>query len=314
MSIYRDGNVEKIVDYNSLGENITTEKSDGAKTIYTTKYASGKTKSSYPIECGVYHGRLSQYFPNGKILYDYDWLNGRKHGPYQYLTTDNSLEWGGQFDTGNEFGIWTDKNSIGRLESQGKFFNGQYDSIWNYYYVSGKISSNVAYKNGDRDGVASFFAPDGTPLLQKFFESGFLTFYRILTNGQSGEWIPVKKDYTIAASYPDGTKAYEEPIKNGLVNGPKRIFYRDGTIYSEQHFVDGNYNGKYVINHANGKPAESGQYKSDNLVGVRQFFNEAGTLIKSEEYVNGVRHGKTITYSNGVIQNEVLFWGGSPEK
>jgi len=314
VSTYLNGKVENIEDYNSQGLNLTTTKEEGAKKTYEVKYSSGKTKSMYEIVCGVYHGHLSQWFPNGAIFYDYDWVNGWKSGELRYMTTDNTLEWGGERVNGYETGKWTYKNPIGLLDSEGIFFRGEYDSTWNYYYQFGAISSTAEYSNGDRDGITHYFAPDGTSMFQKLFESDRFVAYRLAGSGQFGNWIPVKKDMSITINYTlSGKPFYEEVLKNGEINGSKKIYYPDGKLYSEYNFIDGDYEGKYFIYHANGKVAESGEYKNDKLMGTRQFFNQDGLLLKSEEYVNGMRHGKSTTYLNGAIKNEVIFWGGTPD-
>ena len=48
------------------------------------------------------------------------------------------------------------------------------------------------------------------------------------------------------------------------------------------------------------------------MTGVQEYYNEDGTLYKTEEYVNGYREGKSILYKNGVKVKEIMFWGNDP--
>lgn len=229
------------------------------------------------------------------------------------MTTDNYLEWGGRWEDGNKMGIWEERNSVNQLESRGRFFNDSYDSTWTYYYITGAVSSHVPYRNDEREGITQGFSPDGTPIVEKRFESGLLVAYRVSNKGQWGEWQLVKKDMVIKATFADGSVAYEETYKSGLQTGTRRIYYKTGKPYSEYGFQNGDYEGAYTIYHPNGTVAESGNHVKDDLTGTRKYFAEDGTVIKTEEFMSGVQHGKFITYKAGKVVNEVVFFGGEPE-
>jgi antitoxin component YwqK of YwqJK toxin-antitoxin module/Tfp pilus assembly protein PilF len=311
---YKNGEVEGIEEYNSTGTKITSVKTTGTRQTYETKYASGKPKATYEVQCGHYNGRISVLYPNGKTFYSYDLINGRKQGDYKQMTIDGIPDWAGKFEDGQEVGIWTSYSPVGKLESIGKFANGQRDSVTNFFYNNGKTSSNVLYRYGEREGITKIFSPDGTPILEKNYELGQMVAYRVFVNGKAGEWLPAKKEMAITVTNATGDKVYEEHFKNGLIEGAKKVYFDNGKLYSEYNFADGDREGVYTIYYSNGKVAEKGEYKNDEFNAVRKFYKEDGKILKSEEYLFGARHGSTLLYNNGAKAGEVLFWAGSPEK
>ena len=117
---------------------------------------------------------------------------------------------------------------------------------------------------------------------------------------------------SIVINYQNGKKAYEEEYKNGVLNGPKRIYYPNGNLHSEFNYALGDYHGDYRIYYSNGKIREKGTYKLDELDGTLEKYNEDGSLYLVERYLMGIRSGKATVFEQGQKKMEFDFYGGLP--
>lgn len=308
-------NVIRIDRYNPEGMLITKSRVDNGKKIFETFYPSGKTQTRYELLEGSFHGTIAQSFPDGKIYFEYDMANNVKHGKYKHYGVNNQLELEGISANGSQSGKRTAYYPSGKTEYIGFYIEGDIDSTWTNYFPHGAVASLMGYAGRERHGITRYNAGDGTPVVEKFFEKGSIVAYRTVNSaGQFGEWIPFKGNEAISAKYPDGTKAYEEQYKNGLIQGARRIYFPDGKLADEQYYKDGDYNGPFQSFYPNGKLYEKGQYESDELTGVVETYNEDGTLLQTVTYQYSVKNGKAVIYNKGQKIKEYTFWAGTPQQ
>jgi uncharacterized protein len=304
-----EGNVEALRFFAPDGKNVGILKDNGKKKIYETTFQNKKPQFHMETLCGMYYGAYTRWFPDGKPFYSYTFVNGKRDGKFQYYDIRNQLEREGNYVDGWAEGIWKGYEN-GKLDYIGRYFNNKFDSVWTYFGADGKESSRSSYLRGERHGLSSTANAEGGPALEKLYENDDLVAYRTIRgDGTWSEWQKFNGNAVITTYYNNGAKASEEEYKNGRLTGVRRNFFSNGKIYSEYNFINGDYEGPFIVNYPNGKVREKGEYKFDELHGKVEWFNEDGSLYKSETNNYGVRAGKAVVYQKGVKSKEVTFWG-----
>lgn len=312
VSDYKADKLKDIINYNVDCSPVTERSTATSNISFSTKYKNGKLQSAFETQCGNYT-RIAKWFPDGKLFFSYNLLSGQKEGSYQYNSSNGKILLEGQYLNGLEEGVWKGYYHHGKLDYTGTYLSGNHDSTWTYYFSNGEIASTANYRNDERNGISRYFAPDGTPLLEKFFVHDNLVGYRdISLSTKSMQWKQFTGNASITIHYGDGKKAYEEVYNNGVLSGAKRIYYPNGSLYSEINYVLGDYHGDYRIYYANGKVMEKGTFKLDELNGAVEKYNEDGTLHLVEHYVMGLKNGKSTLYEQGRKKMEFEFYAGTP--
>ncbi|WP_276373049.1 tetratricopeptide repeat protein [Chryseolinea sp. H1M3-3] len=312
LSEYKADQLEDIINYNSNGTAITQKTKQAGNVKFQTTYISGKQQTVFETTCGNYT-KITKWFPDGKIFYAFSFLNGQKDGPYQYNAVTGKTLLQGNFINGQEEGWWKGFYENGKLDYEGAYLSGKHDSTWLYYFPNGQISSIAEFRNDERNGITRYFGPEGTPLLEKLYIEGHLVGFREITPTQAAKaWRPFTGNAQIIINYDNGKKAYEETYKNGVLTGPKRLYYQSGNLFSEYNYVLGDYDGEYRIHQADGRLIEKGTYKFDELHGVVEKYNDDGSLHLKEEYAMGSKNGKTVLFEKGQKKVEYEFFGGLP--
>lgn len=312
--------------YNYVNDDITSETNfngddkiiseevvkDGRKTILI-KYPDGSKAVSSSLLCNKFDGEIINLNGLGKPTLKYNLINGKRHGRYEVSYLNGVASWSGDYVLGDMQGIWNGNYPNGVPETTGRYLSNETDSIYTYFSILGKVESTVTYLNDEKEGVTTIYSIEGAPILEKNYENSFLISYRIANpDGTFGDWIPLKKDAIIEIKNIAGKTIYFETYKNGLLNGSKRIYYGNGTLYSEHQLVDGDYQGPYIINYPDGKPVVRGTYEYDELMGLQEYFNPDGSLQLSNSFVLDVKHGVCKSYKNGKLEQQVTYYNGIP--
>jgi antitoxin component YwqK of YwqJK toxin-antitoxin module len=93
-------------------------------------------------------------------------------------------------------------------------------------------------------------------------------------DGLYTEWYPGHKQIKI--------KGRKNP--EGKKDGVWKMFTEDGYDLSIQTYKNGKRHGAVVVYHPNGALNYSGDYQDDERIGIWKFYNEAGELIKTENF------------------------------
>lgn len=312
MTAYDD--VNRIVDFNlydQTGTSLIKRRDEKGMTLYESFFNTGKQKYKSVVMDGLYSGSLTNWLPDGSVYYTFGFSEGERNGVYKTYHPNGLPETEGAYQNGSREGNWNTYFRNGNIDNKGWYINGTSDSTWTYFFPFGGIHSTVQYEDDDREGVSRYFSPEGTPLVEKFFEFGHLLAYRTVNaDGQFGEWTLFTGDETIRVKHLNGNLAYEEPFKKGQQYGVKRLNYSSGKPCYEYTLTGGDYSGTYKIYYPNGNLYEKKEYSNDQLNGVVEIYHPDGTPLFTETFLNGLSNGKTVIYKQGVKQKEFNFWAG----
>uniref|UniRef100_A0A6C0EFR1 Uncharacterized protein n=1 Tax=viral metagenome TaxID=1070528 RepID=A0A6C0EFR1_9ZZZZ len=126
---------------------------------------------------GVINGKHKQYNRNGKVEYECDYVNDKKHGnefAYYYNKKKNktiiTLEVNYVMDLPNGTIIKRHKNGVTKL--RGVYVNGLKDGIWTEWHDNHEKKSEREYSNGKKIGKLFQWYKNKLPKLEVTFKDG----------------------------------------------------------------------------------------------------------------------------------------------
>ena len=183
------------------------------------------------------------------------------------------------FTKGVPHGEWTDY-MYEKVHQKGMFKNGRYEGeLYTYGYENGDVSRIVSYTNGMRLHSIDYHS-NGNKKRECYYDE----------NGKiHGEEI----------TYDDTGMVIEEArYSHGMLHGKQMRTSSNGT----QEFTTYD-NGELVIErdhiqrYANGNKKETGSFdKKNKKTGKWTYWNEDGSIVQEEHYLNGVLDGKKRVY------------------
>lgn len=182
--------------------------------------------------------------------------------------------------------------------------NGKIEGIAKLYYYDDFIETTTPYKNSKKEGVEKRYFPSGavlrkTPYKDDKIEGIEKIYYEI--GGVESE-IPYKNDKVEGIRkeyYIDGTLASRFAYKNDYKEGYAKKYYHDGSIKLERVYKMGRKHGVEKSYTEEGILTEEIPFFEGSVNGTLKFFNqETGRPFLFVDYVNGIKHGKAVKYSD----------------
>ena len=258
---------------------------------------------------GVEHGKGTIYKMNGSIMYQGDFVEGKREGygifygqEYYYIGQwNNDLAWG--------HGILYTYN--GNIIYDGDFIGDKIEGFGKYIYLNGFYYIGQ-FKNGKKNGKGTLYYENGNILYDgDFINDEFEGYGKLM--------------------YEDG-KYYVGQFKQGLRNGKGIEYKKNGNIIYIGEYKDGALDGfgKAIIEEG---IYYIGQFKNNTANGKGKIINEDGKIMIEIDFINGIyveyvkwkstngnyivgqfrykdkhKYGKgTIYYGNGDIYEGELF-------
>jgi len=235
----------------------------------------------------------------------------------------------------------------GKLSSEGTIRDGKPDGYWKSYFENGKIKSEGNRKNFVLDSLWKFYTAKGLMSVSQEYASG-------KKNGYKSTFEPSEKDSTVgvliskehyvndtlqgtAYYYKKGKLHQTIPYKWGLAEGKSYEFSPDSLITSiiiykggfvkkvtkiNQYNTEGHKEGLWQTFFANGEVKWEGTYTDGKRDGYFKTYNETGSLLTIEKYINDVLQNnppelatletKTTYFSNGNVKTEGPYKDNKP--
>ena len=266
------------------------------------------------------NGYVKEYYDNGILRFEVEYLNGNRHGKGKEYHYNGNLEFEGEYLNGKKHGKGKEYDYDGNLKFEGEYFYGKrwngkgYDNnnkvvyelkngkgYVKEYNSKNKIIFEGDLLNGEINGKGKEYDYDGNLK----FEGEFLNYSK---NGKGKEY---NKDGNIEF---EGEYLYNDKLKGK--------YYINGKLeYEGEYLYDKKYNGKgydengniiYELNKGNGKVKEydnyskklkfEGEYKNRKKNGFGKEFNCCGNLLFEGEYKNGLKwNGKGYDGENNIV-------------
>ncbi len=270
-----------------------------------------------------------------------EYLNGYRNGKYIGYDIEGNISSEGNYLVGQEHGLWkwykegklrTEANyqfgdlhgKLTRFTDQGKvdfveFYEyGSKAGEWINHHSNGMVSVKEYFKNGELHGKKTLYNPNGNLQINLFYNRGKLIAYSYLDENQNEvPKVEIKNETAnILAYYPNGSKAQEFSIKNGLYEGSYIVYHENGQIRYKIEYQNGLRDGLDETFYEDGTLKERNKFTQDDLDGKATTYHENGKLASSITYKLGKRHGEALYYNEKeeLTKKELYYDGDIYEK
>ena len=304
----KDIEITEVIDLNNINSKISET---NAKRAGIETYSDGRIKVLSFYSGKVRNGAYYEYYPNGDINKEVNYINGKKEG------------------MNTEYSVNRTKNTV--AEYKNDLLTGVYTE-----YLNEKVSFRVSYVNGQKGGAAVVSAEKGKKTQKNLYLLDLMTksikYYpgtsiirldrEIDPNGlvheksydkngvlsYSLEGILVNNKVvpngTAVVYGRNGEKLYEYNYENGRANGKYLEYNKDNTVKMQTNLRNGNHNGDVFLYYPNGNIEVycSDVYKRD-IRGTCYKYDNAGK-IKQEKTYEGSYPGLSTSW--GIREVELL--------
>jgi antitoxin component YwqK of YwqJK toxin-antitoxin module len=109
----------------------------------------------------ISQGTVTRWHGNGQIYSIGNFLNGEKHGLFQWWYADGAKKEESTFDKGARIGIVTQWYQNGKKFAEANYKKGQLNGNLTWWYETGQKKEETSFIKGKRDGVAYWWYADG---------------------------------------------------------------------------------------------------------------------------------------------------------
>jgi uncharacterized protein len=133
-------------------------------------YESGNLLREENYVNGQEDGYSTEYADSGSTIAKGDYVMGYKQGPWIEYSGDVKME--GEYNDGEQNGIWKHYYGSGELAFEGKYSAGQPEGKHKWYYKNGKLKEEGEFATGKRNGLWRKYNEDGTLFMYTDYEYG----------------------------------------------------------------------------------------------------------------------------------------------
>ncbi len=310
--IFDSGILLETVQYDSTGKEYNRVKLPSGSGKYVLKHMNGKLMAEGNYVNGYLQGVYNEYFSNGKLESREYFNKGFSDSTYVYYQSDGKIDREGKLKKGHKDGEWKFYNNEGKL-----YYTENYENALlvkrTYYHANGKIDSETPFTNGVKDGWVTSYAESGevmykarfygdemqeysyedkngnmvTPVVLAGATGKVLAYYR--NGGKSAEYEYSAGEYNgLSKTFsPNGKTLWESQEDYGHSEGTMKNYYPDGQLKLLRTYWHNTLQGKYQAYYPGARIRIDGQYDLDYKHGTWKYYDEAGKLVRTEEYFYG---------------------------
>ncbi|OEJ99700.1 toxin-antitoxin system YwqK family antitoxin [Roseivirga misakiensis] len=310
---WKMGTLEEVIQYDSLGNELTTQNLPNGSGKLIINNASGKKRSEVSYECGVLTGTPKTFFEDGTINSSGIVKDGKYNGMHNTYYPDGTIYSYGVYKNDLLDSTWILNDVFGNLSVKREYKDGEISGDVFNYHKNGKVESKCTYVEGKKHGSCEFYAPDGALQMIKNYdkEKGIVSYQYEKSDGNLTDPIPIinTESTTIKAYYRNGKISVSQGYKNGLLNGKTIYYFPNGNISEEIDYLDGDSHGFTKEFYSNGQLYIEQEWYYDYLVGKSKIYYENGQLKRVTDYRFDKKHGKDIWFNNsGEIERSINYW------
>ena len=285
---------------------------------YNDNYLVDRERINRVDNQGRKQGTFRDYYSNGKIKREENYLDNQLHGYYREYDGKGNLVMAMRYERGQimeeideDLKELLDMKSTfddqGRLVFTGGYKDGVPVGIHRFYDTTGvvenaylyndigqKIAEGIIDEQGRRIGAWTDFYPSGEVRAKGTYEN----------NERSGSW---------TFYYLSGSIEQKGRFERGRFQGSWVWFYPNGNIWREESYSNGREDGLFVEYDKNGNILTKGDYISGEKDG--EWIYQVGDHKEKGSYVIGLREGIwRYYYNDGTLEYEGYYSQGNPDK
>jgi antitoxin component YwqK of YwqJK toxin-antitoxin module len=330
-----------LTSYKDGKPHISKEFENNAKVAKKMNYYEppGTLSAIIPFNDKIIHGKVQYLHSDGTLNYIQQFQNDKREGCFEMKFLKGKIAQKGCYVNDKLDGQFVEyfENGVVKLEAQ--FKNGILNGKISENYESGKPKLRAYYKNGKTDGIYSETFSNGKPMTKAryaegmivgtanvYFDDGTISeeyisgtkeapghynrFYKGQKTLASVQVINNKYDGPYNEFNEKGIKVASGTYKDGILEGPFRMFYNNGTLKSEVKYE----NGKEVFYedyYTHGGLQTKAIYGKRNELLKIQVFDSYGAIDIQYPIKNGNIDGEVVKfYRNGTVAERTKYIDG----
>ena len=259
---------------------------------------------------GKKNGIWKEFSPQGILLAEGVYLNGKKHGYFKYYDANGYFQYIEKYE--NDILIENatetmhldrkvDYHPNGKIHTIAHYFKGVPEGVRREYDSTGNVIKSYIFHNGIKlgEGIVDDNGKKQGPW-KEYYESGAIKAKGKYINGKpAGEW---------HYYYEDGKTEIEGAYTSkGQKDGQWWWYYPSGSVLALEEYDDGDLNGLSFSLSAQGDTIECGNYDAGYETGKWYYINDS-TRIEGK-YADGKKEGVWKTYyPNGRLKIEERYF------
>lgn len=187
-------------------------------------------------------GHWKVEYPNGKTLYEADFVEGQPVGEMLRYYENGAVRARMFFEASGQRSTTRLYYKNGKLAAEGLYVNQQKDSVWTYFSeFDASVRIREPYQEGKLHGV-----------VRSYYASGEIS--------EELEWKEGVKEGSWKQYFKNGTTRLSATYKNGLLEGVYEVFLSNKTIQIRGMYLENRAHGTWRFYDENGKEVYSLEY------------------------------------------------------
>ena len=145
---------------------------NGLETRTETAEDGYRTEYQFSPETGKREGWARNYAPDGRLLSEENYAEGRLQGERRAFYPDGSLEIVEHYRDGTFHGDYLTYDSTGHLKVHGQYTDGVMSDTWLRYWPNGRVREEVAVADNADNGPFREWYEDGKPSAAGTYTTG----------------------------------------------------------------------------------------------------------------------------------------------
>ncbi|MGD2034573.1 MAG: hypothetical protein PVF73_05915 [Bacteroidales bacterium] len=186
-------------------------------------------------ENGLKQGYWKKEYPNGKLLYEGHFKDGKPAGTMKRYYETGELRVIMQYDENPDYVKARFFYNDGETAAEGTYFQEKKDSLWRYYsFYTGSLTSTEMYNKGVKHGMEKQYYPNGQV-------------------SEKTEWVNNARHGIWNQYFDDGTQKLKTFYSFNKVNGAYTLYWPNGNVFILGHYVDNKRHGNWTFFNDEGK-------------------------------------------------------------
>jgi antitoxin component YwqK of YwqJK toxin-antitoxin module len=230
--------------------------------VKTEYYDGGAVKFTGTYKDGVAEGIQREFSPEGKVINSKVFVDGvltgegildtagRQQGPWKEYHPNGQIMSQGEYLNGKRIGEWVFYHPNGKVEQKGKYDKkGKAQGGWKWFYESGHLLREENYRNNLQDGTMTEYSDTGKVITKGDYIDG----------QKEGPWMFELADYRDEGSYKDdkrdgewkhyytdnGKVRFVGKFIDGVPDGDQVYYYPNGKEKQTGKYVGGQKEGEW---------------------------------------------------------------------
>lgn len=316
--MYDKGMLLSVELFDTNGVSISESKLENGNGKLTAFFPDGKIHYVRNYKGGSMEDTTIYYHPNGKIEYLARYVQGYRDGLVKWYYENGKLYKEVDYVAGDNTGMYKSYGETGKILFEGTYLNDDQYGKGTAYYENGKKYYTSQTFAGNKHGSSEYYSEDGYLSLIKNHQDGVLVSYTYQgTDKKNVPEIKLENGTGVVTGYfSNGKVSTEQHYENGHYNGSVKYYAYNGKLIEEEIFENGLMHGTSKYYYLSGNIKEEVSYLYDEMHGERKEYHENGKLKKVSNYYYGDLHGpvsyyditgkpvKTYIYNTGVYIGE----------